>query len=234
MIITSKFNLMKEIYLCFCLLLVSLLIFSSACAQYEKVPDTVVKKWIGLTPVNKHTKIKALAVGLTPAFGFADEGYININGLNLELGAFGIIAGPYGLMYGFAGVKDSSGHKNNFFSSYGYADASELHYIKYGTTINGLSVSGGGITVISKNNGVFINGLASLSYITNGIQVSGLINALYKCNGILIGGIANKVQKANGLMIGLINNCQSGNLVQIGLFNRIGHRVIPFINCRFQ
>ncbi|MFT3946935.1 MAG: hypothetical protein QM763_08185 [Agriterribacter sp.] len=225
---------MNKTCLRFVFLFVPLFIFSFACAQYEKVPDTVVKKWIGLTPVNKHTTIKALAIGLTPAFGFEQEGYININGFNLELGAFGIIAGPYGLMYGFVGSKDSSGHKINFFSKYGYTDTSELHYIKYGTTINGLSISGGGITVISKNNGVFINGLVSMNYITNGIQVSGLINSLYKCNGILIGGIANKVQKANGLMIGLINNCQSGNLVQVGLFNRIGRRVVPFINCRFK
>ncbi|PVD53960.1 hypothetical protein DC498_00765 [Terrimonas sp.] len=100
---------MKEIYLCFCLLLISLLIFSSACAQYEKVPDTVVKKWIGLAPVNKHTKIKALAVGITPAFDFEKEGYININGINLEVSPLGIIGGLWGMMYGLVGVKDSSG-----------------------------------------------------------------------------------------------------------------------------
>ncbi|MBX2923875.1 MAG: hypothetical protein KF746_16875 [Chitinophagaceae bacterium] len=206
----------------------------SAHAQYGKMPDTVIKKWVGLTPVNKHTKIKALALGITPAFGFADEGYINMNGLNLEVGPFGIIGGIWGMMYGLAGVKDSSGHTASFFSRYGYPDTSELHYIKYGTTINELSASMGGLTVVSVNNGVFINGLAGMNYMSNGIQVSGLINALHKFNGVLIGGFANKAQKGNGLMIGLINNCQSGNLVQIGLFNRIGRRVIPFINCGFK
>lgn len=171
-------------------------------------------KWVGLTPVNKHTKIKALAIGIAPAFGFEQRGYININGLNLDIGPFGLISGPFALVYGFAGIKDSSGHTESFFSRYGYIDTSELHLIEYGTIIKGLSVSIGGITGTSIHNGVFINGLVGLNYTSNGIQVSGLVNRLYTFNGILIGGLSNKVQRANGLMIGLINNCQSGNVVQ--------------------
>lgn len=214
-------------------LLVSFLVFFYAQA-HAQLPDTVTTKWVGLTPLTKHTKIKALAVGLSPTFGLEGELYIKINGVNLELGPMGIIGGIWGTMFGLAGIEDSAGLKHSFFSPRGYTDTSELRYLKYATRINGLSVSIGGISVRSLNNGVFINGLASMNYSSNGIQVTGLINDVHQFNGIMIGGIANKAQKGNGMMIGLINNAETGNLLQIGLFNRIGHRVIPLVNCGFR
>jgi len=67
-----------------------------------------------------------------------------------------------------------------------------------------------------------------------GVQFSGMLNMTDQMDGVSAALLANVAIKANGLQIGLINNCHSGNVVQIGLFNRIGKRVVPFVNLRFK
>lgn len=103
----------------------------------------------------------------------------------------------------------------------------------YETRVNGISLSLGGITE-TINSGLFINGLSGIACKTNGIQISGLLNLQDDFNGLLIAGLANNTRKGKGLQIALINNCASGQVFQIGLFNRIGKRALPFINFNFK
>ncbi|MEO6252790.1 MAG: hypothetical protein ABIO79_05770 [Ferruginibacter sp.] len=190
---------------------------------------------IGITPSNEHRIISGLAIGLTahPWSTWQDTSYVVVNGLNMEVGPLGIIGGIWGTMFGFLGSKDSLGHVSNFFSKYGYRDSTDLTYPTYGTSVNGISLSLGGITE-TYNKGLIINGLSGTSYTTSGVQVSGLLNMAYEFKGVMIAGISNKTTKGKGIQIGLINNCKTGQLLQIGLFNRIGNRVLPFINFRFK
>ena len=203
--------------------------------QESLPPRNVKKQIVGLTPSNKNAIVSGIAIGMTahPWSTWEDTLYVKVNGLNIEVGPLGIIGGIWGTMFGLAGIKDTLGNKNSFFSKYGYEDSSELTYPKYGTKINGISISLGGLTD-TYNRGLIINGLSGTSYQTDGLQISGLLNISYGFKGLMIAGLSNKTNKGKGVQIGLINNCQSGQVLQIGLFNRIGKRVLPFINLRFK
>ncbi|MFT3702623.1 MAG: hypothetical protein QM802_09645 [Agriterribacter sp.] len=207
-------------------------LYSQSFAQ--QITDPKIKT-VGFTPYRKHiTTINGLAIGLTadPWGEASDSIYTKVNGLNIELGPFGIIGGIWGTMFGLVGVKGNDGHRDSFFSNYNDTEAPEIIPENI-TRLNGLSISVGGVSE-TFNRGIIINGLSSFCHQTNGIQVTGLINHTNQCNGITIAGLANVTNRMNGVQIGLINKCKTGNLVQIGLFNRIGKRVIPFINMRFH
>lgn len=186
-----------------------------------------------LSPKNKHVVINGLSIGWTihPWSTWQDTCFVKLNGINLEVGPIGLIGGLYGPIYGFVGVKDDSNRIANFFSNYGYLDFDSK--VRHGTFVNGISLSICGIDE-TNNNGLVINGLSGLVHKTNGLQISGLINIMYEFKGASIALINNTATKGKGVQIGLINKCQTGQLVQIGLFNRIGKRVTPFINFRFR
>lgn len=211
------------------------LIFMQSFGQTILIPQNVTKQVVGITPSDKHKIISGLAVGLSlhPWSTWKDTTYVRLNGLNIEVGPLGIIGGIWGTMFGFFGTKDSLEHKSSFFSQYGYQDSLELTNAIYGTKINGLSISLGGVTE-TFNCGLIINGLSGTSYKTSGVQISGLLNISYEFKGLMIAGISNKTTKGNGVQIGLINNSKTGSILQIGLFNRIGKRVLPFINFKFK
>ncbi len=201
--------------------------------QISQIPKDIDTVHFHLSPKEKHVVVKGVSLGWTihPYSAYTDTVFVKLNGLNIEFGPFGLIGGIYGTVFGLLGTKDRGGNNTNFFSELHFLDS--LDYVKYGTHVNGVSISLGGITE-TYNKGLFINGLACLSYETKGFQISGLINGSRKLKGISMAGIANVAEKANGVQIALINNCGTGNVLQIGLINRIGKRVVPFINFRFK
>jgi hypothetical protein len=134
-------------------------------------------------------------------------------------------------MFGLVGVKDDAGNRQSFFARQDSASLSVTEPLLR-TRINGLSISLGGISD-TYHRGISLNGLSSNTYRLDGVQVTGIYNSTRTMNGLSIAILANVSQKANGLQIALINNCQTGNVVQIGLFNRIGRRILPFVNLRF-
>jgi hypothetical protein len=213
----------------------SMFLFTGLCGQNRSVPENIKKRVIGLTPSNKHIIVSGLAIGLTahPWSTWEDTLYVKVNGLNIEVGPLGIIGGIWGTMFGLGGVRDSSNKKMSFFTNNNYPDTSGYEHVKYGTKINGVSISLGGITE-TFNSGLIINGLSGICYETKGVQISGLLNSMYEFRGILIAGITNNTKRGKGLQIALINNCGSGQVFQIGLFNRIGKKVRPFINFNFK
>lgn len=206
-------------------------------AQNTYYQKHITHKTVGFTPRNKNRVINGLAVGLSvhpfTVWSEEDTSLIKVNGLNLEVSPLGIIGGIWGTAYGFFGNMDSAGNKQSFFTKYGYQDSIKLAYQKSLAKVNGVSISLGGLTETT-NKGLIINGLSGTSYTTSGVQISGLLNIQYQFKGLMIAGISNKTTKGKGVQIGLINNCKTGQLLQLGLFNRIGNRVLPFINWRFK
>lgn len=200
--------------------------------QSETPANTVIRHF-SLTPQKHHLSVKGIAFGLSAyPLVLTDTLYTRVQGLNLEVGPMGIIIGLWGSMYGFGGRKDEENHRTGFFSKHNYIAASEAQSDCYGTYIQGVSISIGGV-VEAFTKGVMINGFSGYCYKTSGVQISGLVNRAYQSKGVSVAGLVNQATRANGLQIGLINNCRTGKLVQIGLFNRIGNRVVPFINLRF-
>ncbi len=139
------------------------IIFNKSFGQKKSPPQNIKKQIIGLTPSNKHRIISGLAIGLSihPWSTWQDTSYVKINGLNIEAEPLGIIGGIWGAMYGFYGSKDSLEHKSKFFSKYGYQDSLELTNVTYGTRVNGISISLGGMSE-TYNNGLIINGLSGI------------------------------------------------------------------------
>ncbi len=213
-----------------------LIISVNSFGQSLNPPENAEQHTFGLTPVEKHTIINGVAVGLSahPWSTWGDTVYMKVNGLNLEVGPLGIVGGIWGPMYGLLSFAGGNKSPYSFFSNSAYPDS--LHattYPKFGTHLNGVSLSLGGVTD-SYNNGLFINGLSCFCHKTFGVQFSGLVNNTYEFKGMSIAGIANVTNIGHGVQIGLINKCNTGNLVQIGLWNRIGKRVFPFINFRIS
>ncbi len=213
----------------FLILLLSILIFTQARGQKSSELD-VTTTTFAWTPSTKHTRVNGLAVGLN-AKPWRDSVAIQINGMNLEMGPMGLVIGLWGTMYGLIGHNDASGQRISFFSKYGFDSLDTIPL--YSTHLNGFSFSMFGL-LETYNKGLFINGLAGDSYQMKGVQVSGLINHTSELQGASIALLSNTATKAKGLQIGLINKCLSGNIVQIGLFNRIGSRVMPFVNFSFK
>lgn len=186
--------------------------------------DTTSFSW---TPARKHTLVKGLALGLS-ANPWTDSTSVNIKGLNVELGPMGLVMGLWGTVIGLAGHRDRVTGKRTSFFRY-YDDSLATDDAKYPTYVSGLSISLLGLTG-THNKGLFLNGLAAEAREMKGVQFSGMLNMTDEMDGVSAALLANVAIKANGVQIGLINNCRSGNLLQIGLFNRIGKRVIPFVN----
>jgi hypothetical protein len=201
--------------------------------QNEVRPNNIDTVWFHLSPKDKHIVVNGASLGwaIHPWSTWTDTCFVEMNGLNIELGPLGIIGGIWGTMYGLVGVKDDNGNKISFFSRSQYSDSS--FHVKYGTFVNGVSISVGGIGE-TFNKGVIVNGLSCTSFKTSGLLISGLLNGNHEFNGLSIAGLANVAQKVRGVQIGLINKCETGQVLQIGLFNRIGKRVTPIINFRFR
>ncbi|MEO6190251.1 MAG: hypothetical protein ABIO44_07680 [Saprospiraceae bacterium] len=201
--------------------------------QKISLPSDIDTVLFHLSPQEKHVFVKGISLGMTihPWSTWLDTCFVKLNGLNIELGPLGIIGGMWGTAFGLIGVKDENGKKTSFFSNSGYPDS--VFHVKYGTYVNGISLSVGGL-IETFNNGLIMNGISCVSYKTKGLLISGLLNSTYEFKGVNIAGLGNMSHKGYGVQIGLINNCKTGQVLQFGLFNRIGNRVIPFINFRLQ
>lgn len=200
---------------------------SDAQDSLELKKSILVKKVFGFTPVNKSTEINGLAVGL-----WADglrQNKLSINGLSIELDLFTIIGLPYVVVGSLVAPfnQDTTKKYTGALLSYNrFVDS-----ISPGNTI----ISGVSIGILGSNEanylkGVGINGFMCGIHKIDGLVLSGFVNINYELNGVSVAGFRNKATKAKGIQIALFNTCNSGKLIQIGLLNRIGRRVTPFIN----
>jgi hypothetical protein len=100
----------------------------------------------------------------------------------------------------------------------------------YTTTINGLSLSMGGLVRCRNINGIALNGGICFAYRSRGLMVSGGYNNIHDFKGISICGLRNVSVKGRGIQIALINVCKNFKGLQIGLWNVNSKRKWPIIN----
>ena len=191
-----------------------------------------VRNVFWFTPVTRNTIINGLALG---AFSepWKSAEYLRINGINVEVNPLYLYVGMFALV-GMGRIstnynRDTSDTRNTIILGYCYPDSSS----DYDSETNGLSLSAGNMS--------YVKGL-SISFIMNaaskgeGVEVTGLMNVHHDFRGLMIAGIRNKTTTAKGVQIALINTCkeEDSKVLQIGLINIIGKRIIPLINFNFK
>jgi len=206
------------------LLTISLLLCQDIAAQID-TGETKVRNIIATTPVNRNTVINGLAIGLI-ARSWQSDYFLEINGVNIDvlpLGAFAGFLAVFGTIFAPLNMKKDDD------ILYSFSDKSDIE-----TIISGFSFSVGGLLRNIHCSGVGVNGVVSFAESGSGVEITGLMNLHYDFEGVMFAGLRNKSTKCSGVQIGLINTCREGNVVQIGLINRINKRVIPFVNFQFK
>lgn len=104
----------------------------------------------------------------------------------------------------------------------------------------GIQFAGGLVTACSDVYGIQFAGLGALIFSGGlkssvyGAQIAGLMVGTDHLRGVQIAGLYSGASTASGLQVGLINFAQDvpagGVLVQIGIVNSIGSRIIPLVN----
>ena len=126
------------------------------------------------------------------------------------------------------------------FSLLGLFGTQKVNGINIGIYGNKLSLLNGiGITASinmgEKLNGISLAGILNEYKIHNGLVISGISNIGHTGNGLEMSLFTNQTRKFNGIKISLFNWAHSGNLVQLGLLNKIDTnpkwcRLLPIIN----
>jgi hypothetical protein len=75
------------------------------------------------------------------------------------------------------------------------------------------------------------NSYVAYSY---GTEMSFVMNSNFYFSGSQLSMWGNRAVEGRGLQFGMFNSCQNGSVVQIGLLNRIGNRVLPLINLNLK
>lgn len=226
---------MSKIYL----VIVAFFILNHSYGQTSETTDTAHKTRYGIwvTPVTKNTTINGIAMGLM-AIPMRKAEILIINGLNIEASPFSVLGGVMFLMGSILSPFDTSSKGTtrvnveeirDFFPFY----VDSIFTNKPKSAINGLSISTG-LSGIDKLSGVAVNGITSSPYQMNGVEITGLINFHYSFKGFIVAGFRNKTTFGEGLQIGLFNSCREGKVVQIGLLNRIGKRIMPLLNFKLK
>lgn len=114
------------------------------------------------------------------------------------------------------------------------ADTSIYIESKTGNQLNGLGISLFEIGDDFTFNGLHILILANSSEKLNGVSATLFYNEYKKFTGVMLSGVYNKTIEGKGLQIGLVNNSKKMTGLQIGLWNKIGKRGLPFLNMSFK
>lgn len=212
-----------------CLLIVFL--YLPLFVQGQQSKDTIhqkVRNVFWTLPVSKNTTINGLAIGLEPRFwGKAKK--LKINGLAISAAPWDIVPVTYSLFEALASfsrkIDTLPNWKRTSFNSpdlYPEPDSTRDFILTNGLILGSINAAivSNGVNIVLMNTSGTINGLA----------ISGLFNHHYLFRGVLIAGLRNKVTKGRGLQVALFNTCREGYVVQIGLINKIGNRIIPFVN----
>jgi hypothetical protein len=217
------------------LLIISFIVGVNFANSQDTVKHVYIRHVLWTTPVKRNTIINGVAIGVE-ANTWKGADYLKINGLNIEIAPFSIIAAMYALG-GTISSLSSNNHRDSAIEGGGDLVSKNIFTEKdesISTKIKGVSISFGGLLRQANISGISINGLVSFVNKIKGIELTGLVNLHYEFNGIMIAGLRNKVTKGKGLQIGLINTCKSGQVLQIGIINRIGKRITPIINFAFK
>jgi hypothetical protein len=219
----------------FILLIIFFFIQTNSAFPQDSTGHIYTRNVLWTTPVKRNTIINGIAIGFA-AMPWKNANLLKINGLNLEIQPFGIIAGMYALGGTISSLSNPEEEDSvnrgggDLVSRNIFTEKDEFN----GANINGVSLSLGGISRQTKISGLAVNGIICFVNRMDGVEITGIMNLHYEFNGVMISGFRNKVTKGQGLQIGLINTCRSGRVLQLGLINRIGKRVTPILNFSFK
>lgn len=172
---------------------------------------------VWITPTgNNYITINGLGVGLAPVAG--RKGTLTINGLNVDLLPVTVVLWPKSFFVTMLNPLFGPGNMDLF-------DPDNR------TRISGVSISPGLVGVAM--NGVSFN-FISCAGDSRGLEISLWSNTNHTFSGMQLSGWGNIATKGKGFQLGLFNSCDSCNVVQIGLLNRIGNRVLPLINFKLK
>ncbi|XZF13276.1 hypothetical protein ACTHGU_15925 [Chitinophagaceae bacterium MMS25-I14] len=189
-----------------------------------------VCNFIFTTPVSKNTQINGLALGLA-AGPWINADTLNVNGVNIELDPAGPLVALFVSIETFISAFQRDSMKDSHFTGNftPFPDDTTSN-----TTINGISVSLGGHMAGASVRGFCVNGFVGFEQESQGLELTGIMNLHYNFKGVICAFLRNKTTHGKGVQFALFNTCKEGRLVQIGLLNRIGHRVTPFVNFSFK
>lgn len=181
------------------------------------------------TPVSKNTTINGISIGLMPEVWMGAK-HLTINGLNISLDP---LSGTFGMAYALFGTAvaafrsdTTEQYANDIFYHNMYPEAPD----GYDVIIRGISISIGGLGGSIKMHGLAINGAICFPDKMVGMEITGFMNKHYDFKGLMIAGLRNKTTTGKGVQIALFNSCKEGKVVQFGLINKIGKRVLPIMN----
>ncbi len=153
--------------------------------------------------------------------------YTNVQPLNALLLGFAspyLIANPILQLTNSRGVSDTTKALKKWIPDYDFND-----------TLNGVALH---LFGIGFSDDYVINGVEICPGIINGGQLKGFSLSLgaehNEMVGCIISGFYNFLEKGRGVQMALVNDASEFRGVQIGLLNRIGNRVFPFVNFNFK
>lgn len=211
-------------------IILTLLTSTIVCGQIDSTGQIVknrTRNLVWFTP-SSAKKINGIAIGLTAMPAKIEEQ--EINGINVEVGIFGLFAVPYTVV----GSLIAPFKSDTLEQEAGVLMRKNIYQIDspIEETINGINISALGHLGSGETNGLSVNGFVLSTNKVDGLSIAGLLNLTYDFTGVKIGLLRNKTTKGKGLMVGLFNNCKDCKGVQLGLLNRIGKRTFPLINVR--
>lgn len=187
--------------------------------------------------VPSHAKeINGWAIGYGVDISPHDSVVQTINGLHTNLQPFHVFivgfGAPYMIVAPFNVFKDLKGNGSLATESDDAQTTQNTHKPSY---INGMSLYmfGFGYAEDYITNGIEISTAILATKKSNGLSVAAIMSGHEEINGVAIAGLMNVSHKTNGLQIGLVNYTKDLSGVQIGLLNRVGNRIIPFVNIGF-
>lgn len=208
---------------------ISLLLLLSA--KDLSAQDSIKVRYIAwYNPVKRNTIVNGLNIGLM-AVPAKPAKILIVNGITLELQPIGVLATMYSLgstmSPSIGWRKQKEGDTRSIYFTHTNDNWPPKKPIR--TYLRGINISPGFMSDISAT-GLTINLLTSVITENRGLTITGFDNTSYSFSGVMISGFKNKATVGHGLQIAVFNNCREGKLVQLGLFNRIGKRALPFVN----
>ncbi|HLG35514.1 MAG TPA: hypothetical protein VI757_11590 [Bacteroidia bacterium] len=189
--------------------------------------DRYVRRYLLWFNPSRANEINGISISgfITPHLFHSDS--LKIRGINVGVEPMWLFAIPYVIVGSLASpfYRDRKDAKARIDINYTPDSAEAL------VKISGLNIGICGSTFIeNKTNGISINGIGTLGILHNGVAFSFGMNLFYKFNGLSVAGLMNDSEKGNGIQIALFNYCTDCSGLQIGLWNKMGKRGLPFIN----
>jgi len=176
---------------------------------------------VGLTITGKrNVEIVGLGIGPLPLWGPTGGGSLTVKGVNVELfpvAVFTIIGSMFGPCLSL--------FSKEFYTPMDY-DTTDTH-------IYGVSISGG-LFPNADVHGFSFNLVNSYAMHSGGLELSFFSNTNNSFKGVQASMWGNRSLKGKGVQIGFFNSCYDCQVLQIGLLNRSGRRILPLLNFRFK